>query len=301
VLEPERPSKFYKYVNPDVGKLILRSRRMRWSSPKLFNDDYDCFYSIAPKFDMDAVLKKVMKLMAEKITQEEDPVFHPNAPSASFLRFFRLGFKGRSAQDVEKILSGEGDTKEYLKNFRALCDEVEEQWKNERNDLRILCVCEDYRNQLLWTKYADHHQGIALELEAKRELDSALLAAVEVEYTEDPPALATEEEWIAACIGLAPLPTGSEVWRRQVFTKSKDWEHENEWRVITKKRSDETLAYANCEFLPSELTAVYFGCNISDQDKAEMCSLLQGDLSHVRLFQAKQNPQKPELEFSPLR
>jgi hypothetical protein len=109
--------------------------------------------------------------------------------------------------------------------------------------------------------------------------------------------MATEEEWLNGAMGLAPLVTGEVIWRRLVGTKSRVWEHEKEWRVVTKRRLYERVGFEDCPFYPEEISRIFLGCNISDEDKAATLSLLSGSLARVEAYQAVQHPKKFALTF----
>ncbi len=42
---------FYKYVTAEVAKIILATRKLRWSSPLLFNDPFDVTQELRLNFD----------------------------------------------------------------------------------------------------------------------------------------------------------------------------------------------------------------------------------------------------------
>jgi hypothetical protein len=42
---------FYKYIKASVAKTVLATRRLRWSSPLLFNDPFDVTQELRLNFD----------------------------------------------------------------------------------------------------------------------------------------------------------------------------------------------------------------------------------------------------------
>ena len=42
---------FYKYVTAKVAKIVLATRKLRWSSPLLFNDPFDVTQELRLNFD----------------------------------------------------------------------------------------------------------------------------------------------------------------------------------------------------------------------------------------------------------
>ena len=50
---------FYKYMKANVAKIALNARKLRWSSPVLFNDPFDITQELRLNFD-DAQLSAAM-------------------------------------------------------------------------------------------------------------------------------------------------------------------------------------------------------------------------------------------------
>jgi hypothetical protein len=181
-----------------------------------------------------------------------------------------------------------------LETFGILWRDI---WTKMMKDFRLLCVCETNDNLLLWAHYTNDHTGAVFQFECITELDVPLLVAQPVIYSDEPPGLATEEEWIESVLGLRPLNTGEEVTRRLVTTKVRALEHEKEWRVVTTRRSYETQGYEDTKFFPREISKVFLGCRMTDSDKADILSLLSGPFAHTEAYQARKHPKKYQLEF----
>jgi hypothetical protein len=128
-------------------------------------------------------------------------------------------------------------------------------------------------------------------------LDVPLLVAKPVIYGDEAPSFATEDEWIEASLGLRPRPSGDGIWERLVTTKARAWEHEREWRVVTTRRPYENDGYEDCTFSPQEISKVFLGCRMNDNDRADILALLSGPFAHVQAFQARQHPKTYGLEF----
>lgn len=289
------PTAFFKYTTVDVAQKILSTQRLRWSSPLLFNDPFDCAFSLAPKFDIDAVKAKQSRRMAVLLTQLEEPTFDPTNRFAMQMRLLRKVCKGLPLQEVETELKS--DFESLFSDFhqrRRLTDDL---WKHEYNDLRVFCVSETNNNLLMWSHYADCHKGVVLQLECIKDLDVPLLEAKPVCYSDDAPSMATEEQWLDFTLGLTPLPDGKTVWENLVLTKATDWRYEREWRVISKRRPYEKDGYEDTPFDPTEVSKVFLGCRIAECERQLILQLLNGPFSHVEAFQAVQSRDKFAIDY----
>jgi hypothetical protein len=185
----------------------------------------------------------------------------------------------------------------YLCDFVARTRLTDALWKKEYDDLRLLCVCEQHDNLLLWSHYADCHKGAVLQFDCIEELDVPLLVAEPVIYSCDVPSMATEDEWIDTALGLRPQADGMETWKRLVLTKAKDWEYEHEWRVITKRRHYEQAGFEDTPFSPREISKVFLGCKMEQSERNDILALLSGAFQHVTALQASQDLKYFRLNF----
>ena len=289
------PAHFFKYCTAHTARLVLSTQRVRWNSPLNFNDPFDCYFSLDAKFDISRMVEKRRERFVDLMTQEKEPQVDSQNPFANYLLTVRHLAKGLSREQIEAKLGnifeelGDG-----LENFGIIWREI---WKKIMADFRLLCVCETNDNLLLWTHYTKDHTGAVFQFECIAELDVPLLAAQPVVYSNEPPGLATEEEWIESVLGLRPLNTGEEVTRRLVTTKVRALKHEKEWRVVTTRRAYENQGYEDIKFSPKEISKVFLGCRMNGADKANILSLLANDFAHVEAYQARQHPKKYQLEF----
>jgi hypothetical protein len=289
------PSHFFKYYTADVAKIVLRTGRVRLSSPTLFNDPFDCYFSLEPKFDFDAHREKFCDRFVEVMFQEQEPAFAPDYRLTPQLQAFRNAARhiGR-----EKVREAFGATyAEMVHNIKLISEQAREAWTKERRDYRLFCVCEGKDNLQLWSHYTASHTGAAFQFECIEDLDSPWLAAKRVAYSEEAPSMATEEQWTDGMLGLLPLEFNDDLWTRLVTTKARVWEYEKEWRVIFVRRPDENQGYEDTEFYPREISKVFLGCRMTESDRNEMVQLIDGSFSHVEVYQAKQNPVMYRLDF----
>lgn len=162
-------------------------------------------------------------------------------------------------------------------------DKSVEEFKAGIENLGILSLARSHTNLLMWSHYAAEHKGMCLEFDRT---ESSLLADYEstqpIRYIDNYPSLnpisiLNEDESDILSIK-----------KRILYSKSKDWEYEQEWRHI--------LDSGNKLFpWPASLKSVYFGCKVLDADIHLVKSVIAD--SNVKFFRGKQYINKYGLFF----
>lgn len=139
---------------------------------------------------------------------------------------------------------------------RALLQDI---WNGKRRKL-ICCFSTDYRHTLLWSHYADSHQGCCLEVEV-----TSKLIPLQVTYSPD-------------------VPDAQKSNLTDILThKSKYWDYEKEVRYI----KDELSSRGNKShpYLTVKINKVLLGYKMSQADVSFYTSLIHsilGDAIEVR-------------------
>ncbi len=293
---PNRPDTFFKYMTAEIAKIVLVSHILRWSSPLLFNDPFDVQRDFNLGFEpeelKEPLVNEIMNLVSAK--QIPDVSSEPRA------------------ERLIKCLRREADTRKIiLEELPVLIDkgcqgiknsdnykEMKEQWSKLIPEFRILCLSEECDIMPMWSHYSESHKGAVIELQCLNGLDSPWLAAKPVVYQDSPPILATKQERIKSITGQKALDSKSwKFYEPYVLTKTTAWEYEKEWRIVSFMRPGESGLYSGYRFHTREIRAVYLGCEISDEDAADIISLLKYDLSHVRAYRAKRLEHERTLSF----
>jgi hypothetical protein len=293
------PEHFFKYYTPSTAKVVLATGRVRWSSPLLFSDPFDCYFSLEPKFDFAGCKERHCERFVDLMFQSEEPAFVSGNRFVPPLRAFRRIAHKKSRAEVQSIF--QDVYPEMVSSLEAMSRALRGVWRQEIGNYRLFCVCEINDNLLLWAHYTGSHTGAVFQFECIEELDVPLLAAKRVRYSDEAPGFVNEEEWIQGSLGLRAIDPDNDVWIRLVTTKARVWEHEKEWRVISKRRAYENEGYEDCRFVPREISKVFLGCKMCEADKSDILGLLNGPFAHVEVYQAKQNPIMFRLDFERVR
>lgn len=275
----ERPKYFFKYVSAGLAKIILVNKSLRWSSPLLFDDPYDVTRQMAINISPSSMQKNVIGYLQRLVIENKEIPNGLNHQALTLLSLFKLAHKNNSLTEIVEDLYK--TTCEQNLNSSSF-DELKQIWENWLPELRILCLSASNDIPLMWDKYAANSTGVVLEFECSEYFSTPWLIAQPVRY-ENKPSLLDHEGW-GKLLTLSQERATKYLFEESCYTKTTDWEYQQEWRVVSFKRDHETLKYADYGFSPQTLSAVYFGSEISHEDKREIELLLKYDLAHVKTY-----------------
>lgn len=269
---------FFKYVTADVTQKILSTLLVRLSSPKLFNDPFDCQFPI--QLDV---------CKGEEFNQR-----FANAISDESMKAFNISQNEKVKNMIIKDMLK--DASNASKEFGKLFDEINKKINGEFYYDRIFCLSEKNDNLLMWAHYSDNHKGAVIKLKCLHS-DCVFSAAQEVIYSEDMPKL-TIEDMTKEYFSSKPFVV-KKIINEMLLTKSIDWKHESEWRVILLKQN------LNAEFdlrgiSAEEIEAVYLGCKMSDENKKKIITIIKEKLQHVKVYNAMKNDSQFKIDFTEL-
>jgi len=269
---------FYKYVTADVAKIILNSLEVKCSSPLIFNDPFDSQIEI--QHDINSK-EELMDQMIGNICEKFKPMLlNKNPEEAKHLVLKEI------LQDNEYV--DNNHTK-----FNEFYTEINEKMIEVLEGERLFCVSLVNDNLLMWSHYANDHQGAVIKLKCVPEKLSALCAAKPVIYTDKIPLLTT-----------AHLIDGTEkilkyILDEVLLTKSLDWKYEQEWRVslLCQNKSEN---FDLRSIFEEELDSIYLGCRMNPQDKDEIISIIKNKRKNVKTFEAEKDKNNFKLNFKKL-
>jgi hypothetical protein len=283
---------FYKYVKARVAKNILVTRKLRWSSPLLFNDPFDVSQELRLDFDRAALQSAFSAKLAEIAEQGAgaEEIKHPKL--RDLMRIVAAAPKGKRhffAQESRKPMCFQRKG-----NIEAI-KKLEEAWAGIAPDFRILCL--SARNDItrMWSSYADNCKGIVLEFSALDE-SSPFSLARPIRYQDEPPSVAKVENWVS-CLLKGELENYIDLFRELMYVKTTDWASEEEWRIVSAAKPEEKRPFVDYSFHPKELKALFLGSECSAEDQADLLKMLAYGLEHVTPYKAFPNAKRPKFDF----
>ena len=237
-----------------------------------FNDPYDTL----PWFDLEGVarvidaffqpesLEQLKKFLADG--NEFPPEFKKMFPE-SFWRDIREGIIAiPDIKDIAEEISFR--KKQGMAEFSTLSSAIAEFAKRFST---YACFCEDIHSMLMWGHYADSQKGFALEYDFSPILQESLPHVVicPVIYSENRYDATEYITWAFLKMKKMPvISTDISAHVKVALHKSKDWEYEQEWRLIDPRLQDPINPEPTVtQYRPK---AIYYGTGI---DKANLARL----------------------------
>lgn len=277
-------ARFFKYVSASTAKIILATRRLRWSSPSLFNDRFDASQELRLDFSEEDLNRILWQTVASSIERGDQLVTSEPFFCALLDVIRRSGKEARLKIASEMRMSPTSVTPGQIAAFERL----RKNWKDMAPTLRVLCLSEARDIMPMWSHYAEEGAGLVLEFECVDELDSAWLVARPVTYSDAPPAIADVQNWVNVVLGIGK--SVQNLFEEYQYHKTTSWAHEKEWRIASAQRPGETSDYFDYAFHPQELAGVTFGYACSEKSRTDIRLLLAHGLEHVSVAQAVCGP-----------
>ena len=256
--------KLYHYQGKSVGFLkdVLTNNRVYFSNPNNFNDPWDC----NPYFDVDVDDAIERRKWGERLegTYQDLPI--------QLRQQLEAQWKG-NWYDNKPLL------KQSVEKLTATVRELTvERW-------RIYCLTPHPNSILLWAHYAEKHQGICLEFDARIE---QIGRAHRVVYNDMLPIIGPDN--FADPKGLVDAV---------LLTKSREWRYEDEYRVLAREHEiDPTFSMTTKKdylpLVPGALTGIIAGCSA---DIGTIKAVLAECGSTVPLRHAVRIPNQYQLEI----
>ena len=128
----------------------------------------------------------------------------------------------------------------------------------------IGCLCTDPKNRLMWSHYADSHEGFCVEYDYSNPCDETLnILPLPVIYSEKRPLI----PWEAA---FEKTTENMESAYRQIMlgmlTKDSAWSYENEWRIFIDRKHSADLK------MP-QISCIYLGAAITEENRNKILAI----------------------------
>lgn len=140
----------------------------------------------------------------------------------------------------------------------------------------IACFCESIESVVMWSHYAQNHQGFALEYNLRDTLTHPIknVGIYPLIYNEERLDVSLYMAWgFLMMIGInSPIPDMLSSMKIALH-KSKQWEYEKEWRLIDSTIRDYTSNEPSVIHIKP--TAIYYGQRIAKEDKNKLHTIAQ--------------------------
>lgn len=238
--DPQKP--LYKYVDIKTAKLILENKTLRFKVAKYFNDPFELSEDY---FDFDITYRDMRTHLKS---------------------LFMRTYPDISEEDALK------NARKFDRKY--VIDSYQKMLKNWKEDYLMFCTSKSNTKTLMWSHYADSHQGICLGLiippymEWENKVDQFSLC---VRYTE----VIEQMNFFDTFSDSDKEPVWAFKW---LLSKSTDWAYEDEVRSIIcdpdryVRRQDGI--HFDMPFNSGSLKEVYFGLRTSEKDINDIVRVL---------------------------
>lgn len=310
--------KLYVYTSSETALKIIKTSKLALSSPTTFNDPFDCL----PLWSDDDLTKAIDVfngyIIDQKLLEELDKASH-NSKSVfqriwfsiiseeyKFIQklaqtkptaydpYFKITRLKKFINTAIKFSKKPDDLIEANKKLDielpALIRTEEEKFHEIfeiRDTIYVGCFSERFDSILMWSYYGDKHNGACIEFEVEE--DPAHL--FKVEYMTDRPQIQAERFAKEYC-GRLFAKMSQESISKDLFlikmiaqpyiTKSTEWQHEKEYRLVFVKKELEKLnvekeicgdGIERYMYPMKRITKVFLGASMSDEKKTLITAL----------------------------
>jgi hypothetical protein len=299
----ECPDRIYKFQSFDGLCKTLEKRTVRLSKPSDLNDPLDIYLQECFGKDRKAFFEELKGALQDFIEGEIDLSSLPDSPYKAKITAIITAHKKASPEQRAKMREEMSripieelyDLKKLEETDQELLSSVYQSFELDG----VFCSTVDFKNLLMWAHYADRHQGAVIEFTPNKERDSAFLASRRIIYSNERPVLyATAQEMIFSGIAMSTEESGKFILDKLIYTKGKDWEYEQEYRLHLPLCIKPGQPFATHEYHPEELTSVFLGCRMSQQSQEKAIALAKTANPSVAIYKASPTPREFGLSFA---
>ncbi len=245
--EQQKPQQevLYKYRDwtDEYSKRSVKDLEVFFPSPRQFNDPFDC--AIPP--DPFTATEDDIRARAARLVARDMP----------------------DANRIDQLYETDVLLKRFERNSKN--PEFRENWERDTkqamdDNFGVLSLTTDRTSILMWSYYANKHEGFCVGYDVRVLLDAVKPVAHEayalsrVKYQRDFPDLRLEGYVNTIDLVMALLTT-----------KAKDWEHEQEYRLTLEGRNEMPISLPKCA-----IVEVIVGARMPSDHVEEIESLLEG-------------------------
>ena len=244
----------YKYLTTEIGKIVLTNCSIRFTQPVALNDPFETHWLYE-----DAIKEETLRIIKEE---------------------FPLKF-GRKMTDDEQL------------SLPTKVEEVISKLPYDYSEkIGFLSLSKENNISLMWSHYADEHQGLVIGFDSEIFPD-----ADEVEYSEIRPTYTEPEDRDA----------GIKQFIKLLMTKSEHWRYEQEFRSIDFLENADSVAKEQpkgfnvylFKFPPDCIKEVIFGCLTPQSERKEIAEMITKDFQSAKLSEAKLSNASFDLDILP--
>jgi len=281
----------YKYLDVSGAKLTLGNRTFKHAKPSDFNDIEDLTIQSIFAEDTEEALKKIADGFTDTILRNLNKEATCSSPMKERIKiiqqFYRANPKAADLVRAEQINASEQIYNIEYQRMRAQAyiaeiNEFMQSW-------RVLCVTTHKDSERMWTEYAEKHKGISLRIQPNLAKDSKFQLFRPVTYQEKrPPLYGNTFEFSADALFGDHEAQTKEIIERIIYTKTLDWQHEDEYRLAISIGENEK-PWNTLPYHPEEISELYLGLEMEMSDIQDIVGMARTVNRDIAIFRAKRD------------
>lgn len=297
------PPRIYKYTPLTGLKATLEHQSFKLSRPSDFNDPIDMYLQETIGQNIEEFLEDLKKEFHNYLVSGiKDRPSH-NTHYSGILNFMHQAIDKASEEQKEELkkelLNTPIEQMYDLDRLKRTNNEVTTAINTAFSADAVFCSTVDNNNLLMWAHYADQHRGAVIEYTPNIEKDSVFLASKPVHYSKERPFPYKDAAAMVAALEKNLSETVQDIIERLIYTKSKEWSYEQEYRLFVAFMLRPDQEFATLKFHPEELTSIYFGCRMQEEDMEEIQTTAQKINPSVKLYRSKIAPKEYSIIYKP--
>ena len=278
----------YKYLGVEGAKITPRTKTFKHAKPSDFNDVEDLtIRSVFPETFEDAY-----KIMYDGFTDTilkniNTPPTCTNSDMRLKVGLIQEAFRNNpdaanivKAAKEKDVISDVFDLDRLKKPTGAFINEINEFLQG----YRVLCVSEIIDSDMMWRRYADNHQGVALRIAPNLQKDSKFSLFRKVDYQTKRPALFDDALTYQEDVLFGDHEKNNKRYiERVIYTKTLEWELEKEHRLCIPVIGEKDWNVLS--FHAEEIPEIYLGANMDSDAKTEIINLAKSVNQKIFILQ----------------
>lgn len=148
---------------------------------------------------------------------------------------------------------------------------------------KIFCLTTSFDNILMWSHYANQHNGICIEYDFSYIEEEFLKMLFPINYSSNRPMLKMYQ--------LNPKYVNKIF--QSIFVKSMEWKYESEWRLLIPNQFLDN----NNNYRSPKIKTIYFGTNVLESEYKKIKKKIQNYDSSIKCIRLKMNYKKYKLDI----
>lgn len=282
-LRTHEHSVLYKHVSLSTAYAVLNSGCFRWSSPERFNDPFDIPEVLYNDFEPKELQRTLISRVKGLIDGTEDTSGRTLSQSTQLL----VGLGRMAGEELKnELYESFSEVVDSTEKLPSTFSELREHWAENRKIQRILCLTCRWDSASMWDRYSSGHTGVVFELSCDDSIDSALIGAREVKYTDESLKISTLEGFIDYIL-FDPIESMKHMMEENTLTKTEDWSYEKEYRVVSWKRKfEEDGQFSDYEIHPNEAKSLILGAEMKEEDQEKLSTLARERFPAIEIWKA---------------